>query len=408
MDVPEVARPPAVDPDKTAPDEPVRGYGPGPVPIEPESSPIEEADAVATEPEPTTNPVRYVVVASILSAFAAAALTVAGLFVFGAFENEPDPIPAENVIRETDVVSSVAAQAIPSIVTVQRFDGEIGLGPVGSGSGVIFRSDGYILTNDHVIAGAASIKILLSDGLAYPAELVGTDPLMDIAVLKIAVEGLSAIEFADLEAANIGDLAIAVGNPLGLDGGPSLTAGVISAFDRQLRTNGFGGGVDLYGLIQTDAPITRGSSGGALLDRDGRLLGITTAIGVSDVGAEGLGFAVASDLVESIAEDLIADGAVAHAFLGISGRSAVVERDDGSELPLGARIESLLEGSAIGEAGAQTGDVIVALDGTAVNSMVLLVAELRHYRAGDTIGVTLDRDGDTIDVTLVLDLYPSS
>ena len=266
----------------------------------------------------------------------------------------------------------------------------------------------YVLTNDHVIANAHSIKVVLADGLTYPAQLVGTDPLMDIAVLKIDVEGLAPIAFGDIGQSEIGDLAIAIGNPLGLDGGPSVTSGVISALDRTLTTNGLGGTTNLYGLLQTDAPITRGSSGGALLDREGRLLGITTAIGVSDVGAEGLGFAVPVNLVRVIADDLINQGSVQHAFLGIRGESALVERDDGSEVPLGAEISELLASSAIGNAGAQVGDVIVALDGEPVNSMILLVARLRSYRAGDSIIVTVSRGGENIDVPLVLDQFPSS
>ena len=139
------------------------------------------------------------------------------------------------------------------------------------------------------------------------------------------------------------------------------------------------------------------------MNRQGELIGITTAIGISDVGAEGLGFAVPVDLVVGIADDLIATGEVRHAFLGIQGRSAFVERADGSELPLGAEIRELLDDSAIGRAGAQAGDVIVALDGDPVSSMILLVARLREYRAGEMVTVTVDRGGEAVDLELVLD-----
>ena len=387
--------------------------GPGaidPGPLDPLS-----IGAGVIEAQPSTGQGRSIAIASILSALLATGSTIAALFAFGAFDVEPNRIetiiqqPAAQstgAVGDTGVVSAVARQAIPSIVTVHVFGSVADLGPIGSGSGVIFRSDGYILTNHHVISEATSLKVVFADGLTYSAQVVGTDPLMDISVLKVEVNGLRPIAFADIELSNIGDLAIAVGNPLGLDGGPSVTSGVISAFDRTLKANGPGPSADLYGLLQTDAPITRGSSGGALLNRNGLLLGITTAIGVSDVGAEGLGFAVPVHLVKGIADDLIANGSVQHAFLGVAIESVFTERADGSEVPLGSEIRRLLTNSAIGNAGAETGDVIVALDGRPVNSMILLVARLRGYRAGDTVTVTIDRGGDSIDLTLVLDQHP--
>lgn len=383
----------------------------------------------------------YVVIA-LGSALLAAVATTAALWLSGAFDREevrvteivevrevietvvqqeaspfredtigePLPTPSDSsvvttipVFAPTDLVAEVAARAIPSIVTVQRLDGELGLS--GSGSGVVIRSDGFIVTNDHVIDGADRLRVVMYDGLSYPAELVGTDPLMDIAVLKLEANELVPIEFGSIEGVRTGEPAIAVGNPLGLDGGPSVTAGVISAFDRSLVTDVLNGD-SLFGLLQTDAPITRGSSGGALLDVHGRLLGITTAIGLSDVGAEGLGFAVPIDLVEEILDDLMSQGEVRHAFLGIRGSSAFTELDRGVESPLGVGIE-LLEHSAIGAAGAQDGDVIVALDGVPVRSMPLLVARLRSYRAGDGITVTVQRGAETLDIAMTLDTYPS-
>ena len=307
------------------------------------------------------------------------------------------------VFAPTDLVAVVASQAIPSIVTVQNLDEE--LRRAGSGSGVVISSDGFIITNHHVIDGADSLKVIMSDGLSYPAELVGADPLMDIAVLKVEAGDLPYIRFGSMEGLRTGEPAIAVGNPLGLDGGPSVTAGVISAFDRSLVTNPLTGD-SLYGLLQTDAPITRGSSGGALLDVHGRLLGITTAIGLSDVGAEGLGFAVPINLVEGIVDDLMSQGEVRHAFLGIRGSSAFSELEDGVESPLGVEI-TILEESAIGDAGAEDGDVIVALDGLAVRSMPQLVAVLRSYRADDPVTVTVQRGEEKLEIDLTLDQFPS-
>ena len=322
----------------------------------------------------------------------------------------PESPPSSTAVETTvpvfapaDLVAVVASRAIPSIVTVQNLDEE--QNRAGSGSGVVISSNGFIITNHHVIDAADTLRVIMSDGLSYPAEVVGSDPLMDIAVLKVEAGDLPYIRFGSMEGLRTGEPAIAVGNPLGLDGGPSVTAGVISAFDRSLVTNPLTGD-SLYGLLQTDAPITRGSSGGALLDVHGRLLGITTAIGLSDVGAEGLGFAVPINLVEKIVDDLMSEGEVRHAFLGIRGSSAFSELADGVESPLGVEI-SILEESAIGDAGAEDGDVIVALDGVTVRSMPQLVAKLRSYRADDQVTVTLQRGDETLDVQLTLGRFPS-
>ena len=316
---------------------------------------------------------------------------------------ERPPSTTVPVFAPADLVAVVASRAIPSIVTVHNLDEE--LDRAGSGSGVVISPDGFIITNHHVIDGASTLKVIMSDGLSYPAELIGSDPLMDIAVLKVDAGDLPFIRFGSMEGLRTGEPAIAVGNPLGLDGGPSVTAGVISAFDRSLVTNPLTGD-SLYGLLQTDAPITRGSSGGALLDVHGLLLGITTAIGLSDVGAEGLGFAVPINLVEQIVDDLMSEGEVRHAFLGIRGSSAFSELADGVESPLGVEI-SILEESAIGDAGAEDGDVIVALDGVAVRSMPQLVARLRSYRADEPVTVTLQRGEETLDIDLTLGRFPS-
>lgn len=317
---------------------------------------------------------------------------------------EPSDVSRASGFPPANLVADVASRAIPSVVTVQSLDEDFEL--AGSGSGVVIRADGFIVTNDHVVDSAETLKVIMSDGLHYRAELVGADPLMDIAVLKLDASGLSPIEFGSTERLRTGELAIAVGNPLGLDGGPSVTAGVISAFDRSLITN-FLTGDTLYGLLQTDAPITRGSSGGALVDSNGRLLGITTAIGLSDVGAEGLGFAVPIDLVGQVVEDLMSEGEVRHAFLGIQGSSAFEQLEKGVESPSGVEIMSLLEDSAMGKAGAVEGDVIVALNGEPVRSMPLLVARLREYRAGDSLIVTLQREDQTLSLQVTLDMYPA-
>ena len=204
---------------------------------------------------------------------------------------------------------------------------------------------------------------------------------------------------------SVGDLAVAVGNPLGLRGGPSVTSGIVSATGRRLEVVGE---ERLFGLIQTDAPITLGSSGGALLDEEARLIGITTAIGVTDVGAEGLGFAVPIDIVTGVAADLIAAGRVDHAYLGFEGTDHFTTTDDGASTPSGAEIRLIVPNGSIQAAGAEEGDVIVAFDGRPVAAMDQLVALLRTYRAGDEVLVSIERDGTVLDLNITLDVRPEN
>ena len=355
-------------------------------------------------------------IGGLSGAIAAAVLFVAAGFLTNGNESAPsttaiaaqsepqsEALPASLPLdADGGVVSAVAARTIPSIAAIQIFatPGEPS-SLVGAGSGVVYSGDGLIITNSHVIADAAEVRVSLSDGRTYVAEVVGEDPVTDIAVVRIPTSDVTPIRLADMDRVGIGDIAIAIGNPLGLEGGPSVTSGVVSAFRRELEVDPFTRQT-LYGLLQTDAPITRGSSGGALVDDAGALLGITTAIGVSDVGAEGLGFAVPANLAESIVVDLIEDGRIRHAFLGIEGRPAFATRE-GAEVPVGAEILDLTPGSAIGSAGARPGDVIVSLHGSQVTSMNTLVAELRMFRAGDIVNVGLLRNGERVDLSLTLD-----
>ena len=317
------------------------------------------------------------------------------------------PVATTTTTTPINTVAEVAEQVIPTIVAVYNYADEGDIDPSSSGSGVIFNTDGHLLTNHHVIDGAAALRVLLHNGRSLPAKEVGSDPLMDIAVLKVEWPDLRPVEFADIKTARIGDPTVAIGNPLGLDGGPSVTSGVISAFDRTLLVDPYSG-AQLYGLLQTDTPITRGSSGGALLNRQGQLLGITSAIGLSDVGAEGIGFAVPIDLVTGIIDDLLADGEVRHAYLGIEGSPAFEEDDFGVKTPIGVEVNRLLDGSGFGAAGGQAGDVITALDDQSVVSMTLLVARLRGYRADSPVRVSVLREGAAMELSVTLGLYPQS
>jgi S1-C subfamily serine protease len=233
---------------------------------------------------------------------------------------------------------------------------------------------------------------------------VGTDPLTDLAVLQVEAGGLSAIEWGVADSLVVGDRAIAVGSPLGLEGGPSLTVGVISAFDRQVQT----GPTDvLYGMLQTDAPITNGSSGGALVDASGRLIGITTAVGVSQNGIEGIGFATPVEIVRRVVDELIAEGGISHAFLGITGQTAFSGLGDGGSAPAGVEIVSVEPGSAAAAAGLEAGDIITSVDGTRIDTMEELIPVLRRLSVGEEVAVAIDRGGSAETLIVVLGARPA-
>ncbi len=285
----------------------------------------------------------------------------------------------------------VGAAVIPSIVTVE-VGSTVGdtFTQTGSGSGVVLDQSGHIITNHHVVEAGDAARVVLSDGRVYEAELVGSDPLTDLAVLRIPTTDVVPIALGSTSDLTIGNSAIAVGSPLGLEGGPSLSVGVISALGREVQT---GPDTILYGMIQTDAPITSGSSGGSLVDETGALIGITTAVGVSNIGVEGIGFATPVEIVERITTELIATGSVSHGLLGIGGATAYDETGDGGFAPVGVTVRSVSPDSAAETAGIAVDDVITAIDGTAVRTMDELITALRRVGAGDSIIVSIAGGG---------------
>jgi S1-C subfamily serine protease len=296
--------------------------------------------------------------------------------------------------------AAVALRVLPSIVTVQ-----IGLiegtsfTPTGSGSGVVIDAAGTLVTNEHVVGGAAAVRVIFANGKSYEAEVVGTDSITDLAVLTIDAVGLTAVELGSSVDMSIGDPAIAIGSPLGLSGGPSVTVGVLSAFERRVQV---AIDAELFGMLQTDAPITRGSSGGALVDSEGRLIGITSAIGVSDVGAEGLGFAIPVEMMTRITQDILEFGVAKHAFLGITGSTHFEDEADGAIAPAGVSIASIIEGTAADAAGLEVSDVIQSVDGQAVATMDGLVVRLRFHRVGDVAQLQISRDGEILLIDMEL------
>jgi S1-C subfamily serine protease len=299
-------------------------------------------------------------------------------------------------------VAAIAERVLPAITQV-RVDS--GSGGGASGSGVIFRSDGHLLTNNHVVAGARAIRVVLASGEEEDGKLVGTDPDTDIAVVKIGGGPYPTATLGTATELQVGQSAIAIGSPLGLAGGPSVTVGVVSALGRRIDspTN-----PPLLDMIQTDAPIAPGSSGGALLDAGGSVIGITTAIAVSDVGAEGLGFATPIDLARSVGEELITTGKVVHVWLGIEGRDVDGQTAKQLGVPGGAMVQNVLEDSPADDAGLEAKDVILSVDGKEVDSMSALIVTLRSHDPGDKVRLGVLRDGKRQAMTVTLAKRPEN
>ena len=293
-------------------------------------------------------------------------------------------------------VADIAAKVTPSVVRVEvlRHDRVIG-----SGSGVIFRDDGHLITNAHVVTDGDSFRVVLSEGKTLEVALVGADPRTDIAVLQPMTETdirYSPATLGNTDQLRAGETAIAIGSPLSLLGGPTVTVGVISATNRRLQSPQ---GDWLYELVQTDAPISPGSSGGALVDARGAVVGITTVIAVSEVGAEGLGFATPIEIAHEVANDIIRWGRPRHGRLGIRGQDAL-EKSLPPTHSAGVLVKSVdpLGPSNIG--GVEAGDVIVELDGEPVPDMGALVVAARMLEPGELATLRVWRDDQLITVTV--------
>lgn len=298
------------------------------------------------------------------------------------------PIPAAAVRQPGGLPSvvQIAEQVRPSIVQLEV----AGKGGSGSGSGIVFRSDGYILTNNHVIEGASTVTVVMSDAKEAKAQVIGGDPDTDVAVVKVDRE-LPAATLGTASGLKVGQPAVAIGSPLGLAGGPSVSVGVVSALGRQVE--GRAGATALFDMIQTDAPIAPGSSGGALVDDAGSVIGVTTAIAVSAVGAEGLGFATPIDIARDVAEQLITKGKVTHVWLGVQGEDLDPATAQGMGIDGGARVRQVTGDSPARRAGLEREDVITHIDDRPVTSMGALVVSLRGHKPGDVVQLTIRRDG---------------
>ncbi|GAA5028434.1 trypsin-like peptidase domain-containing protein [Microbacterium fluvii] len=387
--------------------------------------------------------VGLLVAAALVGGAAGLGGAYAGVNVFGQTTSTAASGPTTVTVNDTDSVNqttAIAAKVVPSVVTISASSGSSG----GTGSGVVLTSDGYVLTNTHVVTldgatGSATISVTTSDGKVYDATVVGTDPTYDLAVIKLeGATDMTPIEWADSSALNVGDETVAVGAPLGLSN--TVTTGIVSALNRSIEIASsaapdsadsdsdsgqggesgdspfffdFGDGQSQQStsetikiaVIQTDAAINPGNSGGALVDSEGKLIGINVAIAsASDSssgqsGSIGVGFSIPSNIAKRVSDELIADGAATHGLLGANVMSAASV--EGTEIT-GAYIDEAVAGGAAAAAGLQKGDIITVFNGVPITDSVDLTAQVRAAAAGSEATLTYVRDGESHDATVTL------
>ena len=311
------------------------------------------------------------------------------------------------VVSSDSPVIDIATQLAPTVVGVVNkgntqsnpFFGSIG---GGTGSGVIFDSKGYIVTNNHVVAGASQLEVVLADGRRVAAKLVGTDDRTDLAVLKIEADKLTAASFGDSDQLRVGELAVAIGNPLGEEYYGSVTAGIISATHRTISVEE----TQYVDLLQTDAAINPGNSGGALINGKGEVIGINS-VKIGGQKVEGMGFAIPSNAVQKVVKDLVEKGKVIRPWLG------VVYVNDITKLPnvpqgvqYGVVVQVAPKGPAQ-KAGMQDGDIIQEVNGEKIDSFATLQKIVFRSKSNDKLEVTVIRGGKKEKITVVLEEMPA-
>ena len=302
-------------------------------------------------------------------------------------------------------VVAISKQVGPSVVGVRvTYTAQTIFGSTeaeGEGSGIIYSKDGYIITNYHVIEQAitntnAKVTIALSNGETLDAKVVGGDAVTDIAVIKVDKTGLTAAEFGDSEAIEVGELAVAIGNPLGQEFAGSVTVGYVSALNRTITSGG-----TTYNLIQTDAAINSGNSGGPLVSSGGKVIGINTAK-ISATGVEGMGFSIPINEALPIVEELITNKKVARPYIGIAGVSITSTEAKKYNLTEGVYVQSVEIKSPAELAGIKQGDVITEVNGTKVLSVAEINVIKNKLKIGDNITLKIYRSGEYKDITVVL------
>ncbi len=315
-------------------------------------------------------------------------------------------MPAVVYIRSTQERVSRGEETQSEDPFREFFGPQVPRGPSqSSGSGVIINEGGYIVTNNHVVQGAEIVEVTLYDNRTIKAEVIGTDPDTDIALIKINEKGLPFLSFVDSDKAKIGEWVLAVGNPFNLNS--TVTAGIISAKGRNInilnRNNGEGS-TAIESFIQTDAAINPGNSGGALVELNGGLLGINTAIATQTGSYSGYGFAVPSNIVSKIVEDLIKFGEVQRGWLGVTIASvnSQLARENDLRVNEGAYISGFALKSSAKEAGLKEGDVVVKIDEAPIKSSSALIEYIGRRRPGDKVNMVVNRGGNEVTIPVVL------
>jgi putative serine protease PepD len=386
--------------------------------------PIKLPNQLSADATPTVRKAPTTLVVVLIATIGA--IVGAYLGAYGATGSLPFITSTQNVVitnpNNVNWVAAAAAKGLPSVVTLSVS----GKSTAGTGSGVVLTSDGYIVTNAHVVALDSDIQnvrveIKTSSGKIFKASIVGIDPTNDLAVIKAAGSGFSPIEFADSAQVNVGDFAVAIGSPLGYDA--TVTSGVISAMNRtisvdsaavpedgnsslQLWQNRNDSAPVNLDVIQTDAAINPGNSGGALVNDKGELIGINVAIASaastsSQAGNIGVGFAIPSNVAKRVADQIIKTGTVSHGLLGAMVSDAKFS-DSSASFSVGARIENLTPGGPAEKAGLLVGDVVIECDGRAIDGAKTLTAAIRAKPAGAQVNLKIQRDGSELSIVATL------
>lgn len=390
----------------------------------------DSTDLVIFDSKPKKEKKHRVWSAAIASAVAASLLTgavcITGMYMINKHDsslyasNDTSSVSTQQASTDSEVstlatykngkkvltIPEIAAKCGPSVVGVinkttvkpqkyydpwtgrYSYYGEDGVVEQGSGSGIIVSKDGYIVTNQHVIDGATEISVILNTGDEITAKLIGQDTKTDLAVLKIDTDSeLTAATLGDSSSVQVGELAVAIGNPMGMEFSGSVTAGIISAVNRTMTIED-----KTYNLLQTDAAINSGNSGGALINQYGEVIGINS-VKLSSTGVEGMGFAIAISEAKPIIDDLMQTGYVTgRPLVGISIQST----------PYGLFVASVQDGSGAAEAGMQVGDMIISVDGTEVDSTEKINEIRDTKKPGDTLKFVISRNGEKQEITVTL------
>ncbi len=323
--------------------------------------------------------------------------------------NAPPLEPTGNLEKDIRAVVDRVRPAVAFVgieASVRAFSAPV---PVGNGSGAIIDPQGYILTNNHVVEQAQALRVTLPDGRSFDAQLVGRDPATDLAVIKINGTNLPAIPLGDSSKVQVGDWVVAIGNALGLEGGPTVTKGVVSAKDRTITEDN---GASLVSLIQTDAAINPGNSGGPLVNLNGELIGINTAIpGPTSQGAQpfGIGFAISINEAKPIVQQLISQGRVIRPYLGVVPvtLTPAIASQLGIQVEKGVILDTVAPNSPAARVGLRQGDVITAVDGKPIASEADLRGAIQAHKIGDTMEMTVLRNGTQMTIRAQLAEAPT-